>query len=179
MSIEFFEREGRIYFECHERVYDSKGSDAGRAFREYHTEGCVPEDVVTQGKEAIRQWTRKHVDKVITAQKKKDKKFDELRHTINVPINTTHKGVILEGRIICTDDDLTVVLESPVVGQSSFRYGHGYGAAMAGHKVWVSSEKELTFTREAITYAYAELVRIFENNLNAPIIRIVNELNSP
>lgn len=179
MGIKFFEKKGRVYFEYNEQVYDTEGPDAGEAFRQYHTEGCVPEDVVTQGKEVIRQWTRKHVDKVITAQKKKDKKFDELYNAINVPINTTHKGIILEGRIIYTDDDLTVVLESPVVGQSPFRYGHGFGAAMAGHKVWVSSEKELTFTREALNYARTELVKIFENHLNAPIIAMVNALNSP
>lgn len=179
MGIKFFEREGRIYFECHERVYDSKGQDAGRAFREYHTEGCVPEDVVARGKEAIRQWTQNHVEKVITAQKKKDKNFDELRHAINVPIDTTYKEVILKGRIVSTDDDLMVVLESPVAGQSPFCYGHGFGAAMAGHEVWAtSSEEELTFTQEALNYARTELVKIFENHLNAPIIAMVNALNS-
>jgi len=179
MGIEFFERKGRIHFECNERVYDVEGLDAGRAFRQYHTEGCVPKDVVTRGKEAIRQWVQNHVDKVITAQKKKDRKFDELYDAINVPIDTTYKEVVLQGKIVYIDGALTVVLQSPVAGQSPFCYGHGFGAAMAGHKVWATSEKELTFTREALNYARAELVKIFENHLNARIIRIVNELNNP
>jgi hypothetical protein len=157
-----------------------KGRMRAKAFRVYSAEGCVPEDIVTHGKEAIRQWTQNHVDKVITAQKKKDKKFDELYNTINVSIDTTYKEVILRGRIVCINDDLTVVLESPVVGQSSFRYGHGFGAAMAEHKVWATSpEKELIFTQEALNYARAELIKIFENHLNASVIRMVNELNSP
>lgn len=178
-GVEFFEKDGRIYFECYERVYNMEGREAGRAFREYHAEGCVPRNVVVQGKEAIKRWTRAHVDNIIRNQKEKDKHFDELLRTINVSINTTHKGIILTGKIIFTNHNLAVRLDSPVVGLSPFCYGHSFGAAMAGHKVWADSEKELVFTREALNYARAELVRIFKNHLNASTITLVNELNSP
>lgn len=182
MSITFFERNGRIHFDYHEQVYETKGEYVGRAFRSYSTEGCVPEVIVAQGTEAVRDWTRRYVDTVIATQKERDKKFDELRRSVDVPLETIYEKFFLRGRVHYSQekDDLVIVLESPVAGESPFRYGRGFGASMSGHKVWESNwEEKLVFTQGALANARDVLVRIYQDHFNAPIIQMVNRLNRP
>lgn len=173
MDIRYYDRDGKIYYEYGEQEVSTTGRYAGRAYRFFSSSGTVPDEIAAQGADAVRKYAEKAVREDIRKQKEHYARFDEVRRNVNVPISIDCGGVCLSGRIICRDDDLVVELTQPVEGWQWLMYGSGFGAAMAGHKVW---KEDGVFTEAALASARLQLVDIYKS-VTSPVKDLVKQLN--
>src|SRR5687767_6552037 len=121
--LEFKEKEGQLWFKYREQV----SSDHG--YRIFKAEGVVPPEIIAQGEDAIKQYTNEQIELILTPQKEEARKWEEYEKNPNFPLETTHEGVTLKGRIISTvGSTLRVRLEEPYQGEQGIHFG--YAAAM-------------------------------------------------
>lgn len=169
VTLEYYDRGGVIYFSYHEQVTFPKK----RGYRLYTASGAVPPEVATRGIEAVKAYVNEQIMQIIGAKKERHRVFDEKRRALNVSFSHEYKGILLEGRVICRDDELVVYLESPVRGSEFLDWGNSRSGAMAGHKTWAEPGR---LTLEAIIHAKRQLEDIYKQ-ATSPVRDLVKKLN--
>lgn len=165
VTLEFFDRGGVVHFTYREEVRFEWG------YRAYVASGAVPAEIAAQGVEAVKVYVDEQIRQIVGSKKERDRIFDENRRALNVSISYEHHGVLLEGRVVCRDDELMVDLETPVQGSEFLAWG---SSRAEGHKVW--AEPGITLTEEAIGCARSQLVAIYKR-VTSPVKDLVKRLN--
>lgn len=169
VTLEYFDRGGVTHFIYHEKAFFPKK----RGYRIYTVSGRVPAEITERGIEAAKAYVNEQITQIVGAKKERDRIFDEKRRALNVPISHIYLGVLLEGRVICRDDEFTVDLESPVQGSEFLAWGNSFGGAMAGHKIWAEPG---VLTPEAINHAKRQLEEIYKR-VTGPVRDIAKKFN--
>lgn len=165
ITLEFFDRGGIIHYTYREEVRFEWG------YRAYAASGAVPAEIAAQGVEAVKVYVDEQIQQIIGSKKERDRIFDENRRAFNMPLSCEHHGVLLEGRVMCRDDELMVDLETPVQGSEFLAWG---SSRAGGHKIW--AEPGITLTEEAIACAKRQLVEIYKR-VTSPVKDLVKRLN--
>lgn len=168
IDLKYFDLGGVTNYRYHEKVTFLK------RHRMYTATGAVPAEIAVQGADAVKSYVDEQIKQIVGAKKEHDRIFDENRRALNVPISCDYQSTLLEGRIICRDDDLVVDLESPVQGSDPLAWGNSFGGAMAGHEVW--AEPGVRLTEEAIARGKRHLVEIYKRE-SSLVKELVKKLN--
>lgn len=171
-QIEYHEEEGDVWYSYRETKHYSQGS-----YREYKTEGKVPTNIVSKGKEAIHTYVQEQVYLAVSSQKKRAAAHDAFAKNPDFPVEVRYKGILLKGRIDSASDRyLSVQLQEPYEGESGINFG--WASAMVGHFIFDGHGR---FSESAIQSAKKLLIQIYEEEEHkrkyADTIDLVDQLN--
>ncbi len=157
MKIEYFEKEGRLWFSYEERV--SRPTKVHQeVYNLYESSGKIPKKIRNQGKEAIKKYAERKVKADIKKQKAETKKYDKFAKNPDFPVSVEHRGKILKGRIFSAEDSvLQVRLEEPYQGEHYVNFG--FGSAVVGKHIF---DSPTSLSEHAIEAAQKLLIRIYE-----------------
>ena len=146
------------------------------AFRCYSTEGVVPAEIVSLGKDAVEEYVKGEVEKKIGKEKERDKELDRIRMNARADIALTYDGKELVGSIAWSSDERhhVVRMESPFRGQKTLFYAEGFGAAMAGLRFW---ESPGVFSKGALERARRDLIEVYNDHKYHAVVSLAKELN--
>lgn len=170
MQIDYFEKDGSLWFSCREEVFSRSGGH--RIFR---LSDKVPPQVVGRGAEAIRVYAERRVEREIGEQKRRAAEHDQFEQNPEFPVEVRYRGDLLQGRIVSAKNrNLVVDLREPYRGRKLIHYG------------WMSpdifdGENSLKFSAHAIATAQGLLVEIYQEEEHRSVyqdtIALADELN--
>ena len=167
-KIEYHVEKGDFWYSYREKQHLSQGS-----YRLFETEGIIPKEIVSEGKEAIETYVEQTVRDSVEKQKSRAKKRDDFAKNPNVAVEVRYKGVLLEGKVVAaTGRWLGVELLKPYQGRSGVNYGFGSPAMFNG---------TTTLSEDAVASAQRLLKQIYEEEAHKHqfkgLIDLAQELN--
>jgi len=130
-DLTFDEFSGNILFRYH-RMLDGSGYVS--------FSGEIPEEIIAQGDEAVRDYAQGKVDEFEGNLSKLEKFQEDIRKN-PLPVETRYDdGTLLRGKIIEADTKfIRTKMDSPVVGENEINFG--MASAMAKHHVFDGFDK--------------------------------------
>lgn len=177
-KINIFEKDGKLRYLYKEK--ERVPNDRREAYYLYETSNVVPQRIIEQGKEVIKEYVGRRVEENINRQKRKNRKHEQFEANPDFPIEVKCGRVILKGKIIsATSDIVRVRLEAPKNYQGETEVAFGFASAMAGHYIFEGESDK--FSGYAIKRAQGLLVKIYKEEArkrkHRKIVEISKDLN--
>lgn len=156
--LRYLEKNGELHYEYRKRI-SIQTRHHYKAYRDYKSSGIVPKEIISQGNMVIYRWVKDKIGHDTEEQKQLFEAWDRFDKNPDFPVSVEHEGLLLEGRIISSEDStLTVRLEKPEQYKGEHFVIYGFGAAMAKKYIY---NKDRTFSDDAIATAKNLLIKIY------------------
>lgn len=157
-EIEYHRVKSELWY-SYEETLESKMESGATGISNYETRGIVPQEIIEQGRAAIKEFVKSQVDEKINSQKERYMQRDEYRRNLSYPIELKYGEVLLRGRIKSLDGTvLTAELLEPY--QSITCLNFGFASAMSGH--YIFDKNGLNFSDYAIKRSEGMFKEIYQ-----------------
>src|SRR3989344_7196914 len=118
---------------------ESRMDSGATSVRTYNVQGTVPEEVVSEGEEAIKEFAKSKVEEKVNAEKESDRQRKEYRRNLRYPVELDYSGATLRGIIRANDSTyLMAELLEPYQGITGLNFG--FASAMSKHYIFSKDE---------------------------------------
>jgi|GEM_PF-6284449 len=157
--LRYLEKNGELHYEYKKR-FSVPTRHHYKVYREYKSRGVVPKDVINEGNMAIMRHVKSQIDRDTQEQKKQFEIWNAFDKNPNFLVSVEHVGLLLEGRIISSEDSTLIVrMEEPEQYQGEDSVIYGIDAALSKRYMF---DKDRTFSDDAIETAKNLLIKIYQ-----------------
>lgn len=169
---------GELWYTYQER-FETPAESGARFVNTYEAQGLIPQEIIDQGEEAVKEFAKLATDEKINAEKERRQLAKEYLKQLRHPMEVDYQGILLKGQLRSADGTrLSADLLEPLQGTAHVAFN--MFSAMSGHYIYGGDPPY--FTDYAIergggllTGAYHEAKRKAEN---PEITRLTDRLNN-